>query len=180
MLRRLPRPGGVLADLDQPAAAASRTAELAGFTGAYAPTVEPDLAEWAYGDYEGITPRDPGALRPGLADLDRPDPGGESPEEMRARMDRLIAKIHAADVEQAILFGHGHALRALTVVWLGLDLAGRSAVRAAHRHHLRAVGGAGRADPGVVERAGARAGRLTRVRQPSCAIRRWTPALVRA
>jgi broad specificity phosphatase PhoE len=110
--------------LTSPRQRARRTAELAGFTGAYEPKVEPDLAEWAYGDYEGITTHEiRERFDPDWRIWTGPTPGGESPEEMRARMDRLIATVHAADVEQAILFGHGHALRALTMVWLGLDLA---------------------------------------------------------
>ena len=109
--------------LTSPRQRARRTAELAGFTGAYEPEVEPDLAEWAYGDYEGITTREiHQRFDPKWRIFTGPTPGGESPEQMRARMDRLVAKIHAAEVEQAILFGHGHALRALTMVWLGLDL----------------------------------------------------------
>ena len=41
---------------------------------------------------------------------------------MAERMNRLIERVQGARVEQAILFGHGHCLRALTMVWLGLDL----------------------------------------------------------
>ena len=109
--------------LSSPRQRALRTAELAGFTGAYAPRIEPDLAEWAYGEYEGITTAEiRQRFDPDWLVWTGPTPGGESPEQMRERMDRLIATIHAAAVEQVILFGHGHALRALAVTWLGLDL----------------------------------------------------------
>ncbi len=110
--------------LTSPRQRARRTAELAGFTGAYQPEVEPDLAEWAYGDYEGITTHEiRERFDPDWRIWTGPTPGGESPEQMRDRMDRLIAKLHRAEVEQAILFGHGHALRALVARWIGRPVA---------------------------------------------------------
>jgi broad specificity phosphatase PhoE len=110
--------------LCSPRQRARRTAELAGFGGEYAPQIEPDLAEWSYGEYEGLT-RDQihEKFDPDWRIWTGPTPGGESPQQMRERMDRLIDKVQNAGVEQAILFGHGHCLRALTMVWLGLDLA---------------------------------------------------------
>ncbi len=111
--------------LSSPRQRARRTAELAGFVGEYAPQIEPDLAEWAYGDYEGLT-RDQihAEHRPGLADLDRANPGrrvagGRSQPRMEPA-DRPGSRAPAWT--RSLLFGHGHALRALTMVWLGLEL----------------------------------------------------------
>jgi broad specificity phosphatase PhoE len=109
--------------LSSPRQRARRTAELAGFVGDYAPQIEPDLAEWSYGEYEGLTRNQIHEKH----DQDwriwtGPTPGGESPEQMADRMNRLIERVQGARVEQAILFGHGHCLRALTMVWLGLEL----------------------------------------------------------
>ncbi len=109
--------------LTSPRQRARRTAELAGFTAAYEPKIEPDLAEWAYGDYEGITTNEiRERFDPDWRIWTGPTPGGESPEQMRERMNRLIERVQGAGVQQAILFGHGHCLRALTMVWLGLEL----------------------------------------------------------
>jgi broad specificity phosphatase PhoE len=109
--------------LSSPRQRARRTAELAGFTGDYAPKIEPDLAEWAYGEYEGFTRNQIHEQHdPDWRIWTGPTPGGESPEQIVARMNRLIDRIQSAGVDQVLLFGHGHALRALTMVWLGLDL----------------------------------------------------------
>ena len=109
--------------LSSPRQRARRTAELAGFVGDYAPKIEPDLAEWAYGEYEGLTRNQIHEQHdPDWRIWTGPTPGGESPEQIVARMNRLIERIQSAGVDQVLLFGHGHALRALTMVWLGLDL----------------------------------------------------------
>jgi broad specificity phosphatase PhoE len=109
--------------LSSPRQRARRTAELAGFVGDHAPEIEPDLAEWAYGEYEGLTRNQIHEQHdPDWRIWTGPTPGGESPEQIVARMNRLIDRIQSAGVDQVLLFGHGHALRALTMVWLGLDL----------------------------------------------------------
>ena len=46
-------------------------------------------------------------------------PGGESPEQVGARVDRVIARARAADSDVA-LFAHGHVLRVLGARWIGL------------------------------------------------------------
>jgi len=96
---------------------AARTCELAGF-GAAA-EIDPDLVEWNYGKYEGLTSAE--ILR------DRPDwqlfrdgaPGGESPEQVGERADRVVQRLRgvAGDV---LLFSSGHFIRMLTSRWLGL------------------------------------------------------------
>jgi probable phosphoglycerate mutase len=101
-----------------------RTAELAGLA---IDRIEPDLAEWNYGDYEGLTTA---AIR-----VDRPDwelftdgcPGGESPDDVTERADRVLAGAAATSAAPGggdlILVCHGHISRALTVRWVGLPIA---------------------------------------------------------
>jgi len=96
---------------------AVRTCELAGF--ASAAQVEPDLREWNYGTYEGRTSAEIHAERPDWHLFRDGCPGGESPDEVGERADRVIrqARAIAGDV---LLFSSGHFLRALVARWLGL------------------------------------------------------------
>ena len=93
--------------LTSPRQRARRTAELAGFPDA---EVDEDLVEWAYGDYEGITTVEIRETVPGWTVWSHPTPGGETAEEIAARLDRVIARARAVD-GRVLLFGHGHALR---------------------------------------------------------------------
>ena len=99
---------------------ARRTAELAGL-GTY--EVEPDLAEWDYGALEGVTTQDwvRGHLGWNIW-VDGP-PGGETPDALGARLDRVLARVVPllAPGRPVVLVAHGHALRVLTARWLGLD-----------------------------------------------------------
>ena len=103
---------------------AIRTAELAGITGAL---TEPDLHEWDYGAYEGVTTVDIHRTRPDW-DLwtDGVPPGpdghpGESPEEVGRRADRVLARVDAALPDgDVVLVAHAHFLRVLTARRLGL------------------------------------------------------------
>ena len=99
---------------------AQRTCELAGF-GARA-EVDPDLMEWDYGDYEGLTTADIRQLRPGWQLFRDGCPGGESVPVIAARADRVVARLRAIDSDVA-LFSSGHFLRVLTARWLRLDAA---------------------------------------------------------
>lgn len=108
--------------LSSPRLRARHTAELAGFVGEYEPQVTDDLAEWFYGDYEGLTSAQIQEANPGWMVFTHPTPGGETHGQVTERLDRLIARIRDSGAERAICFSHGHALRALTVRWLGLDL----------------------------------------------------------
>jgi broad specificity phosphatase PhoE len=109
--------------LSSPRRRAWLTAELAGFTGPYAPQIDEDLVEWSYGDFEGLTSVEIRSLVPDWTIWTHPAPGGESAEQVAARLDRVVARVRASGVDQAICFGHGHALRALTMRWLEFDLA---------------------------------------------------------
>ena len=103
--------------LCSPMQRARDTCELAGL-GAAA-VIEPDLAEWNYGEYEGITTAKIQETRPGWLIFRDGCPGGESPEQVAARADRVIARARAAYGDVA-LFAHGHVLRVLGARWIGL------------------------------------------------------------
>jgi probable phosphoglycerate mutase len=103
--------------LTSPLVRARETCELAGL-GARA-EVDEDLIEWNYGDYEGLTSREIAARAPGWMLFSDGCPGGESPEDVAARVGRIIARIRAIEGDVA-LFGHGHLFRVLAARWLGL------------------------------------------------------------
>ncbi len=102
--------------LTSPRLRARRTAALAGFA---APEVDDDLAEWDYGDYEGLTTPQIRETVPGWTVWTHGCPGGESPEQAGARLDRVVTKVRASG-DRALVFGHGHALRVLAARWLDL------------------------------------------------------------
>jgi broad specificity phosphatase PhoE len=82
--------------------------------------IEPDLMEWNYGDYEGLTSEQIHVDRPGwIIFADGGGPGGETPEQVGIRVDRVIARLRALR-GNAALFAHGHVLRVLAARWLGL------------------------------------------------------------
>jgi probable phosphoglycerate mutase len=103
--------------LTSPRQRARRTAELAGH-----PEAEPDadLAEWAYGDYEGVTTDEIRETVPGWTVWTDPCPGGETAEQVSERLDRVVERCRGA--QRALLFAHGHSLRALTARWLELPV----------------------------------------------------------
>jgi probable phosphoglycerate mutase len=104
--------------LTSPRLRARRTAELVGHPDA---TVDEDLVEWAYGDYEGVTSAEIRKTVPGWTIWTHPAPWGESAEQVTERLDRAIDRIRAAD-GRVLVVSHGHALRALTARWLGLPV----------------------------------------------------------
>jgi broad specificity phosphatase PhoE len=99
---------------------ARRTCELAGF-GAEA-QVDPDLLEWNYGDYEGLTTAQVHALRPDWELFRDGCPGGESPGQIAERARRVVSRVRAVQAD-VLLFSSGHFLRALAAQWLGTDCA---------------------------------------------------------
>jgi probable phosphoglycerate mutase len=96
---------------------ARRTCELAGF-GAVA-EVDPDLVEWNYSEYEGLRGAEIRAVRPGWQLFQDGCPGGESPEQVAVRADRVVTSIRsiAGDV---LLFSSGHFIRVLAARWIGI------------------------------------------------------------
>ncbi|WP_412747166.1 histidine phosphatase family protein [Krasilnikovia sp. MM14-A1004] len=113
--------------LCSPRARARRTAELAGVT---VTEVTEDLAEWNYGEYEGITTAQIQQARPGWSLWTDGCPGGESPEQVGARLDRVLARartmLAGGDVA---LVAHGHALRVAGARWIGLPPSGGARLR---------------------------------------------------
>ena len=96
---------------------AVRTCELAGFgNGA---ELDPDLMEWDYGQYEGRRTAEILEERPDWQLFCDGCPGGETPAQIGARVDRVIARIRgtAGDV---VMFAHGHVFRVLVARWIGL------------------------------------------------------------
>ena len=117
------RIGAVLAEnafrlvLCSPMQRARETCALAGF-GDKA-VIEPDLMEWNYGEYEGLTTEQIHEVAPGWLVFRDGCPGGETPEQIGGRVDRVIARSRAVDRDIA-LFAHGHVLRVLVARWIGL------------------------------------------------------------
>ncbi|HEX2143717.1 MAG TPA: histidine phosphatase family protein [Glycomyces sp.] len=99
------------------------TADLAGLT---VTAVIPDLAEWAYGDYEGRTSEEIRAEDPGWSlwtDGGR-GPGGETAEEVTVRLDRALAEAEPLlDRGDVAFLAHGHSLRVAAARWLGRSAA---------------------------------------------------------
>jgi len=114
--------GDRLAGLDfarvftSPLQRAHRTCELAGFQA----EVDRDLVEWDYGDYEGMRTVEIRATRPGWQLFRDGCPGGESPDEVKARAERVVNRIRAVSGD-VLLFSSGHITRVIAAVWAGLD-----------------------------------------------------------
>jgi broad specificity phosphatase PhoE len=94
---------------------ARETCDLAGF-GDRA-VVDPDLVEWDYGDYEGLTSTEIQERRPGWTLFRDGVTGGETIDDVAARAQRVITRVRPIDGD-VLLFGHGHQLRILTALWL--------------------------------------------------------------
>ena len=106
---RLDRPWALV--LSSPLQRARRTAELAGLT----PVLDDDLAEWDYGPAEGRTTAEMGAGWQLWDDV----PLGETVDQVAERVGRVLARLPADG--DSCLVAHGHVLRILTAVHLGLD-----------------------------------------------------------
>ena len=128
MLSRRVDDGRLVAVFASPAQRAQRTARLAGLT---VTKTDPDLWEWDYGGYEGITTADIHRERPGWSLWrDGVVPGdaahpGETIEDVGERVDRVLKRAEPFLTEGDVaLVAHGHVLRVLTARWLGLPPAG--------------------------------------------------------
>jgi probable phosphoglycerate mutase len=97
---------------------AASTCSLAGF-GDIAQS-DPDLVEWDYGDYEGLTSREIRARRPGWTLFRDGCHGGETLAAVGARADRVVQRLRAGDGD-ALVFSSGHFLRVLAARWLNED-----------------------------------------------------------
>ena len=103
-----------------PSQRARRTAELAGFGGLA--EIDPDLAEWDYGQYEGRRTADILAERPRWFLFRDGCPGGETPDQAGARADRVVQRVRAVQ-GNVLIFSSAHILRVLAARWLGLEAA---------------------------------------------------------
>ncbi len=103
--------------LTSPLARARETCALAGFGGGA--EVTHDLAEWDYGQYEGMTYEEIRSLRPGWTLGVDGVGGGETAAEVGRRADRVVERARAAPGD-TLCFSHGHLLRVLAARWLGL------------------------------------------------------------
>lgn len=103
--------------LSSPLQRARRTAEVAGLS----PEIEPGLVEFDYGEYEGLTTAEIKSDHHADWDLwDHGSPGGETAADVGARVDRVVARVRAAD-GPCLLFGHGHTSRVVAARLLGLE-----------------------------------------------------------
>ena len=102
-----------------PRTRAIRTAELAGLGSQI--EVDPDLAEWNYGDYEGLLSDQIHAQDPDWLIYRDGCPNGESVEQVQDRADRVVARLRTFS-GTSIVFSHGHFTRLLAVRWLGLPI----------------------------------------------------------
>ena len=103
--------------LSSPMSRALETARLAGFGERV--VVDPDLCEWDYGAYEGITTPEIRETVPGWTVWTHDVPDGEAPAHVGNRVDRVIGRIRSAEGD-SVVFAHGHILRVLTARWLDL------------------------------------------------------------
>lgn len=105
--------------LSSPRLRARRTAELAGFT----PEIDENLAEWFYGDYEGMTSLQIREQVPGWRIWSHELPGGETHAQVINRLAQVVRRVRQSGVDKAICFSHGHASRVLALCWLDIDIA---------------------------------------------------------
>ncbi|RPK51738.1 Phosphoserine phosphatase 1 [Streptomyces sp. ADI91-18] len=109
-----------------PLVRASESCELAGF-GVRADPWDA-LMEWDYGDYEGMTPAEIQAVRPGWLIWRDGVPGGESVADVGARADEVVGWARSAE-RDVLVFAHGHILRTLAARWLGFDVSFGARIR---------------------------------------------------
>ncbi len=107
--------------LTSPLRRAAETCALTGFEG----QSEPDLMEWDYGAYEGLTSAEIREQRPGWSLWEDGVPGGERVSDVGRRADRVIQRARSCEGD-TLCVAHGHLLRVLGARWLGLPpVAGR-------------------------------------------------------
>ena len=102
--------------LSSPLQRARETCELAGLGSRM--EIEPDLMEWDYGEYEGLSSKEIKRSAPNWMVFTDGCPGGETPEQVGARVDRLIHRIRPVAGRVAV-FAHGHLLRVFVARWIG-------------------------------------------------------------
>lgn len=122
--REAERAGGMLREhhltafelvLSSPLRRAAETCALAGFRG----EPDPDLVEWDYGAYEGLTTEEIHRTRPGWSLWEDGVPEGEPIAEVARRADRVVERARSMEGD-TLCVAHGHLLRVLAARWLGL------------------------------------------------------------
>jgi broad specificity phosphatase PhoE len=103
--------------LSSPLSRALDTARLGGYGDRV--DVRDELVEWDYGDFEGHTTTEIRLGTPGWTIWDGPVPGGETPAQVGARVDRVLDEIANSALTIAV-FAHGHVLRVMGARWLAL------------------------------------------------------------
>lgn len=106
--------------LYSPLIRARETCELACFEVGAASC--PDLVEWDYGDYDGLTTPEIRSSDPAWDLWSQGGPSGETPAEVGARVDRVLARFAEVD-GTGLAFAHGHVLRVLAARWLEMEVA---------------------------------------------------------
>ncbi|MFH8288688.1 histidine phosphatase family protein [Streptomyces sp. NPDC018059] len=109
-----------------PLARARETCEIAGFGERARPW--DTLMEFDYGDYDGMTPADIQAMRPGWLIWRDGVPGGETLAQVSARADEVVEWARSGD-RDVLVFAHGHILRVIGARWLGLDIGFAARIR---------------------------------------------------
>lgn len=104
--------------LTSPLQRATRTCELAGFKAVA--EVDKDLVEWDYGRYEGRRTAEIRAERPDWELFRDGCPGGESPQQVSVRADRIVKRVREVS-GNVLIFTSGHFMRVLATRWLGLE-----------------------------------------------------------
>jgi len=97
---------------------AVQSCELAGFDGVA--EIDPDLVEWDYGEYEGLTSAEIRERRPDWQLFRDGCPRGESPQRVAARADRVVSRVRSAR-GNVLLFSSGHFIRVLAACWIGIQ-----------------------------------------------------------
>ncbi len=109
---KLRQEGPFTSVFSSPLQRAQTTAKIAGFS----PKLDPNLAEWNYGSFEGLTTEEILQRDPGWNLFEKGAPQGESPEQVEARAKAVLQMLSATP----ILFSSAHILRVMAATWLGL------------------------------------------------------------
>ena len=104
--------------LTSPLQRAVETCRLAGLGGRA--EIRPELMEWDYGDYEGLTTAEIRETVPGWTVWTHPTPGGETAAQVGDRVDQVVEDLATIEGDAAV-FAHGHLLRVLAARWIGLE-----------------------------------------------------------
>ncbi|QRP47308.1 acid phosphatase [Amycolatopsis sp. FDAARGOS 1241] len=111
--------GGPKLVISSPRDRAKRTAELAGLR---IDEITEDLAEWDYGDYEGVTTQKIRETVPDWTVWTHPIPGGETAADVAARADKVLDRARREiEIGDVVLVGHGHFSRVLVARWVELS-----------------------------------------------------------